>query len=238
MNNQNLQEEKNDSQPAATPLAAPADSHQPGDEEIEVIQEEDDEASQNDADGNPVGEGDEKKDPQLAATPLAAAGSHQPILMSMSIPYENNVFLVPATMHLATAPICASNEDIEEEKMSPQLTAMPLPAGSRRLDDYDYDANEIELDLPSEGSVLVVDSSCVPADAQDLSKLAFQELVNNDDIQRRFRTSNPGEGASLVEIDEPVEVPSFSSRTLFFTGQASFTQSDSSEERTVKVEID
>ena len=32
-----------------------------GDEEIEVIQEEDDEASQNDADGNPVGEGDEKK---------------------------------------------------------------------------------------------------------------------------------------------------------------------------------
>ena len=32
-----------------------------GDIEIEVIQEEEDEASQNDADGNPVGEGDEKK---------------------------------------------------------------------------------------------------------------------------------------------------------------------------------
>ena len=143
--------------------------------------------------------------------------------MSMSIPDEINDPQVPA-MHLATAPICASNKNIEEEKMSPQLTAMPLPAGSRRLDDYDYDANEeTELDLPSKGSVLVVDSSCVPAEAQDLSNIDFQELVNNGAIQRRFRTSNPDEGASLVEIDEPVEVPSFSSRTLFFTGQASFT---------------
>ena len=173
MNNKNLQEEKNDSQPAATPLAAPADSHQPGDEE--------------------------------------------------SIPDENNDPQVPATMHLATAPICASNEDIEEEKMSPQLTAMPLPAGSRRLDDYDYDANEIELDLPSEGSVLVVDSSRVPADAQEVSRIELKKLVNNDSIKISFRTSNPDEGASLVELSEPVEVPSLSSRTLLFTGKASFT---------------
>ena len=48
MNNQNLQEEKNDSQPAATPLAAAADSHQP------MI---------------------EKENPPLTDMPLAAAGS-------------------------------------------------------------------------------------------------------------------------------------------------------------------
>ena len=58
MNNQNLQEEKNDSQNAATPLAVPADSHQPVSSNNKEI-------------------ADEKKDPQLA-TPLAAsADSHQ-----------------------------------------------------------------------------------------------------------------------------------------------------------------
>ena len=55
MNTQNLQEEKNDSQAAATPLAAAADSHQP------MI---------------------EKENPPLTDVPLAAAGSQQPILMS------------------------------------------------------------------------------------------------------------------------------------------------------------
>ena len=81
----------------------------------------------------------------------------------------------------------------------------------------------IELELPSKGSVLVVDSSRVPADAQEVSRIELKKLVNNDSIKISFRTSNPDEGASLVELSEPVEVPSLSSITLFFTGQASFT---------------
>ena len=235
MNNKNLQEEKNDSQPAATPLAAAADSHQP------MI---------------------ENENPPLTDMPLAAAGSQQPILMSIPELQEEKNGTQPAATPLASAadsrqPGSVSNHGIEEEKKQvpatnrnlqeagshqlgsailnpdideemndPQVPAMHLAAaaGSHQLiSGLDFDPNEIELELPSEGSVLVVDSSCVPADAQDLSQFDFKKLVNNDAIQRRFRTSNPGEGASLVEIDEPVEVPSFSGRTLFFTGKASFT---------------
>ena len=180
MNNQNLQEEKNDSQAAATPLAAAADSHQP------MI---------------------EKENPPLTDVPLAAAGSQQPILMSnhgieeekKQVPATNRNLKKAGSHQLGSA----MNPDIEEEMNDPQVPAMRLAAaaGSHQLiSGLDFDPNEIELELPSEGSVLVVDSSCVPADAQDLSKLAFQELVNNDDIQRRFRTSNPDEGASLIEI--------------------------------------
>ena len=108
----------------------------------------------------------------------------------------------------------------------PQVPAMHLAAaaGSHQLiSGLDFDPNEIELELPSEGSVLVVDSSRVPADAQEVSRIELKKLVNNDSIKISFRTSNPDEGASLVELSEPVEVPSLSSRTLFFTGRASFT---------------
>jgi hypothetical protein len=234
MKTQDLREEKNDSQPDATPLAAAADSHQP------MI---------------------ENENPPLTDMPLAAAGSQQPILMSIPELQEEKNGTQPAATPLASdadsrQPGSVSNHGIEEEKKQvpatnrnlqeagshqlgsainpdideemndPQVPAMHLAAaaGSHQLiSGLDFDPNEIELELPSEGSVLVVDSSCVPADAQDLSQFDFKKLVNNDAIQRRFRTSNPGEGASLVEIDEPVEVPSFSGRTLFFTGKASFT---------------
>jgi hypothetical protein len=176
-----LQEEKNGTQPAATPFASDADSRQPGSVSNHGIDE-------------------EKKQVPVTNRNLQEAGSHQ----------------------LGSA----INPDIDEEMNDPQVPAMHLAAaaGSHQLiSGLDFDPNEIELELPSEGSVLVVDSSCVPADAQDLSQFDFKKLVNNDAIQRRFRTSNPDEGASLVEIYEPVEVPSFSSRTLFFTGLASFT---------------
>ena len=103
----------------------------------------------------------------------------------------------------------------------PQVPAMHLAAGSHQL--ISGLDSIIELELPSEGSVLVVDSSRVPADAQEVSRIEFKKLINTDSIKISFRTSNADEGASLVELSEPVEVPSLSSRTLFFTGKASFT---------------
>ena len=198
MNNKNLQEEKNDSQPAATPLAAAADSHQP------MI---------------------EKENPPLTDVPLAAAGSQQPILMSnhgieeekKQVPATNRNLKKAGSHHLGSA----INPDIEEEMNDPQVPAMHLAAGSHQL--ISGLDSIIELELPSEGSVLVVDSSRVPADAQEVSRIEFKKLVNNDSIKISFRTSNPDEGASLVELSEPVEVPSLSSRTLLFTGKASFT---------------
>ena len=200
MNNQNLQEEKNDSQAAATPLAAAADSHQP------MI---------------------EKENPPLTDVPLAAAGSQQPILMSnhgieeekKQVPATNRNLKKAGSHHLGSA----IDPDIEEEMNDPQVPAMRLAAaaGSHQL--ISGLESIIELELPSKGSVLVVDSSLVPADAQEVSRIELKKLVNNDSIKISFRTSNPDEGASLVELSEPVEVPSLSSITLFFTGQASFT---------------
>jgi len=196
MNNQNLQEEKNDSQPAATPLAAAADSHQP------MI---------------------EKENP-LTDMPLAAAGSQQPISMSIPELQEEKNGTQPAATPLASdadsrQPGSVSNHGIEEEKKGkdpqvpatnrnlqeagshqlgsamnpdmndPQVPAMHLAAGSHQL--ISGLDSIIELELPSEGSVLVVDSSRVPADAQEVSRIELKKLVNNDSIKISFRTSNP-----------------------------------------------
>ena len=233
MTTKDLREEKNDSQPDATPLAAAADSHQP------MI---------------------ENENPPLTDMPLVAAGSQQPILMMLPKLQEEKNGTQPAATPLTSdadslepgsvsnhgieeekkgkdpqVPATnrnlqeagshqlgsAMNPDIEEEMNDPQVPAMHLAAGSHQL--ISGLDSIIELELPSEGSVLVVDSSRVPADAQEVSRIEFKKLVNNDSIKISFRTSNPDEGASLVELSEPVEVPSLSSRTLFFTGRASFT---------------
>jgi len=104
MNNRNLQEEKNDSQPAATPLAAAADSHQPM---------------------------TEKENPPLTDMPLAAAGSQQPISMSIPELQEEKNGTQPAATPLASdadsrQPGSVSNHGIEEEKKQ-------VPATNRNL---------------------------------------------------------------------------------------------------------
>ena len=111
MNNQNLQEEKNDSQAAATPRnAASGDSHQRVSDRILDID-------------------DEMKSPHLTATPLAAAG--------------------------------LTNRNLQEEG-SHQLSSV-----------FDSEGNDIALDLPPEGSVVMVDSDIVP-------HLDLEKLFDND----------------------------------------------------------
>ena len=167
MNNQNLQEEKNDSQPAATPLAASADSHQPVSSNNKEI-------------------ADEKKDPQLAATPLAAAGS--------------------------------TNRNLEDEG-SHQLSSV-----------FDFNGNDIALDLPPEGSVVMVDSDIVP-------HLDLEKLFDNDVSKKRFTIDNAEEGGSVITLNDPVEVPSYSTQTLFLTGKANIPALERFCEREVKVEL-
>ena len=142
---------------------------------------------------------EQKNDSQHAATPLAdAADSKQAILMSIpELQAEKN-----GTQHAATPlasdadsrqPGSVSNHGIEEEKKGKdsQVPAMHLAAaaGSHQL--ISGLESIIELELPSEGSVLVVDSSRVPADAQEVSRIELKKLVNNDSIKISFRTSNP-----------------------------------------------
>ena len=117
MKTQDLGEEKNDSQPAATPLAASVDSHQRVSDRILDIDE-------------------EMNNPQLIAMPLnaASAGSHQPVSFN--------------------------NQGIEEEKKQVPTMHLAAAAGSHHpiSDGSDFDANLVALDLPTEGSVVVVDT--------------------------------------------------------------------------------
>ena len=106
------------------------------------------------------------KNPQLTATPLAAsADSHLPI--SASIPdideemKKTQITATPLTASAGSHQLgSAINPDIEEEMNDPQVPAMHLAAaGSHQLiSGSDFDANEIALDLPAEGSVLVLDT--------------------------------------------------------------------------------
>ena len=124
MKTQDLGEEKNDSQPAATPLAAAADSHQPM---------------------------TEKENPPLTDMPLAAAAdSHQPVYVQSNqeiaeVPATNQNLQEAGSHQLGSAII----RDIEEEMNGPQV---------QRISGLDFDADEIQLDLPAEGSVLMVDT--------------------------------------------------------------------------------
>ena len=165
MNNQNLQEEKNDSQAAATPRnAASADSHQRVSDRILDIDE-------------------EMKSPHLTATPLAAAG--------------------------------LTNRNLQDE-------------GSHQLSSV-FDGNDIALDLPPEGSVVIFDSGIVPN--LDLDKLF-------DDVsKKRFTIDNAEEGGSVITLNDPVEVPSYSTQTLFLTGKANIPALERFSEREVKVEL-
>ena len=201
MNNQNLQEEKNDSQAAATPRnAASADSHQRVSDRILDI---DEEMKSPHLTATPLAAAAdshqpmiENENPPLTDMPLVAAGSQQPILMSIPKLQEEKNGTQPAATPLASdadlrQPGSVSNHGIEEEKKGkdPQVPAMHLAAGSHQL--ISGLDSIIELELPSEGSVLVVDSSRVPADAQEVSRIELKKLVNNDSIKISFRTSNP-----------------------------------------------
>ena len=131
--------------------------------------------------------------------------------------------------------------NIDEEMKSPHLTATPLAAAgltNRNLQDegshqlssvFDFNGNDIALDLPPEGSVVMVDSNIVPN--LDLEKLF-------DDVsKKRFTIDNAEEGESVITLNDPVEVPSYSTQTLFLTGKANIPALERFCEREVKVEL-
>ena len=129
--------------------------------------------------------------------------------------------------------------NIDEEMKSPHLTATPLAAagltnrnlqdeGSHQLSSV-FDGNDIALVLPPEGSVVMVDSNIVPN--LDLEKLF-------DDVsKKRFTIYNAEEGGSVITLNDPVEVPSYSTQTLFLTGKANIPALERFCEREVKVEL-
>ena len=220
MNNQNLQEEKNDSQAAATPRnAASADSHQRVSDRILDIDE-------------------EMKSPHLTATPLAAAAdSHQPMIENENPPLTD----MPLVAAGSQQPILMSIPKLQEEGKDHQVPAMPLAAGStnRNLQEegshqlssvFDSEGNDIALDLPPEGSVVMVDSDIVP-------HLDLEKLFDNDVSKKRFTIDNAEEGGSVITLNDPVEVPFYSTQTLFLTGKANIPALERFCEREVKVEL-
>ena len=133
-----------------------------------------------------------------------------------------------------------NTQNLQEEGKDHQVPAMPLAAGStnRNLQDegshqlssvFDFNGNDIALDLPPEGSVVMVDSNIVPN--LDLEKLF-------DDVsKKRFTIDNAEEGGSVITLNDPVEVPSYSTQTLFLTGKANIPALERFSEREVKVEL-
>ena len=129
----------------------------------------------------------------------------------------------------------STNRNLQED---PQVTDLPLAAGStnRNLQDEGshqlssvFDGNDIALDLPPEGSVVIFDSGIVPN--LDLEKLF-------DDVsKKRFTIDNAEEGESVITLNDPVEVPSYSTQTLFLTGKANIPALERFSEREVKVEL-
>ena len=131
----------------------------------------------------------------------------------------------------------STNRNLQED---PQVTDVPLAAagltnrnqdeGSHQLSSVsDFNGNDIALDLPPEGSVVIFDSGIVPN--LDLEKLF-------DDVsKKRFTIDNAEEGGSVITLNDPVEVPSYSTQTLFLTGKANIPALERFSEREVKVEL-
>ena len=156
------------------------------------------------------------------------------LMNTQNLQEEGKDHQVPA-MPLAAG---STNRNLQED---PQVTDVPLAAGStnRNLEDegshqlssvFDFNGNDIALDLPPEGSVVMVDSDIVP-------HLDLEKLFDNDVSKKRFTIDNAEEGGSVITLNDPVEVPSYSTQTLFLTGKANIPALERFCEREVKVEL-